>query len=354
MTANTIDESGGEIIPRHGDAPGEPRPSGLLCPQCGSARIRRGSTPFVVCLVAGAALVTLGLISLTAESCLMAPIVLVGALILALVLPMTLWTLFIGRHRCRSCGHRFAPSLWRWQKDIGSAFLWPWLIAGHVLLFLVCVAVPVVLRMYVSGFDVGLPLVTLIAKYVVCAWLLAACQAVIYVGLRRRMQRQAVWSVLLALPALPFGYNSIHHALPHVRADAVLASIGTAALPQSAHDIRVWTLWIPDQQDAYVRFTADPNDIARFIAESTMLEGAVFEGADVSRDRAPISGEDSSVASHSAYFTDEWDPSWFCERLEVSTRRYFVLPGDRRVATEVAIDGRQNTVYVHQRYFPPD
>ncbi len=329
----------------------------LHCPQCGSMRIRMRSRPLLVTSSVCFILWILGLTSILLNIGALALVAFVGLVPALFALPVTVCAAFVGRHRCRSCGHRFASVGGDQPNKAAPGFPWRWSILSFVVLLLLCVIVPSGMRARSSGWAPGPDLaeVSSIVKFGLFLWALVVFQVMTYFALRRHLRSQLAWAILLVLPALAMGGVSIYPSLPGVRARALLVRIGTAALPPSARDVRIATWWCPDQTDIYIRFAADRNDIARFLDESPILQGAEY-GRFAAEEMIVISLDGpSSPEEYASYRAQRDGPEWFRRRLMRPTRRYHVRPEGRSCRVEVTVDDQRNTVFVHLRGFddPP-
>ncbi|MBN1510296.1 MAG: hypothetical protein JW955_25840 [Sedimentisphaerales bacterium] len=269
-------------------------------------------------------------------------------------LPVAACVAVVGKHRCRTCGHRFAFVRGSRPNKAAPGFLWRWCVLSFAVLFLLCVIVPMWVRARAAGTGLGLdlPVVNSIVEFGLSLWVSVIFQVVTYLALRRHLRVQLAWAVLLMLPALVMGARSVYLSQPAVRVRMLLARIGTAALPPSARDVRVLARWCPDQSDIYICFAAGSGDVTRFLDESLILKDAEYERFPAEEVIVIGPGGPSSPEEYASYRAQRDGPEWFRRRLMVPTRRYHVRPEGHSCRVEVTVDDQRNTVFVHLRGFP--
>ncbi len=324
----------------------------LHCPECGGQWIKEHSRPFLLNGAICFGLLILALLLAWLNVCAVALIVLLGLVASLYALPVTLCITLVSDYRCRSCGHRFISARGK-ETDIATRhFPWGWFVLSFILLLLLCITVPLIIRVQTGAAGLGTEwaVISAVIKCGLFLWGVVIYQAAAYLTLRRRLMSQLVWAILLVWPSLVIGGRSVYLALPAVRADALLAKIGTAPLPSSARDVKIATEWCPDQEDVYIRFAADPNHVARFLEVSPILKGAEPEQYVHRPVRAREASLPYSLEESAAYRAQEEGPEWFRQRLMVPLRRFLVRPEGPNLRIEVSVDERRGTVYVHLRH----
>jgi hypothetical protein len=249
--------------------------------------------------------------------------------------------------RCRDCGHLCrTPSGDRNETD-GPHFPWRCALIDEVILLAIVVA-----GLCWLGMAPGLETSIMGLRFQL--WMvLAGCA--LGVGLfaqakvwRRRRARVtnagrdgrvlllttvvvgAGWLVLMAGES----YYLSRTYDPVKRAPAVLDRAGLAALPASARDVRVYAWAFMLSGEYTLRFTAEPDGIEQFLADSPSL---ATEGAP-ERKRLDTSDRPHGI------------PSWY-RCLGDSGRRYAINWYDGKYQGELLVDDETHTVYAHVSRF---
>jgi len=176
-------------------------------------------------------------------------------------------------------------------------------------------------------------------------------QAIVHHLLRTRIRHNLLWAILFLLPAILFGGFSLYQSLPGIQARTILAHGQLAHLPESAIDIKVYTLSSPFSGEEFLRFRADPDDIERFLDESPILQGKECEKFSKERMRLKYPKDYGTKAEHfeheHEYFhPDPSAPAWYIEEIKGTGRRYKFQPKGYHYPGEVIVDDEQHIVYV--------
>jgi hypothetical protein len=122
-----------------------------------------------------------------------------------------------------------------------------------------------------------------------------------------------------------------------------------ANLPRSASQIQAGGSSSRYAATLYLRFVATPEDIERFIADSSGLKGVLPEQFGPEHMYLPYRMHASlgSQADRHAYFA-ELDPRypWFDPTIRGRGRRYVIPPDDRGQRGEVVIDDERHVVFI--------
>ncbi len=317
------------------------------CPQCGGTRIRGPSRALFINLVACAIS-----IAVTPIFCAAA----LAALVSFLVLPVTITLAAVERHRCLDCRRPFAPGYE--GTDIAAALCFPWRLyaLNTLLLLLLCIVGPLVMETRAAAHSGGPPNVMAAASFVVVfgllLWASLAWHFILQGWLKLRIAHALVWTVLFLLPAILGGGAFFCYSLPANNVRTLLARAQLAALPKSATAVRIYIWSSPFSGEEFLRFTADANDVERFLAESPALQGQeptiysaqrmrlVYPNGFAATSSPPIDGAEYVQPSHSA-------PTWYKYEVKGPARKYHVQPPRYQLPGEVLVDDEAHTVYVH-------
>jgi len=279
----------------------------------------------------------------------------VGVIVSFLALPFTTSIAVVGRDRCQDCRHRFWPA----SETIGVTSIARFPSAFHVLnavlLLLLCVVGPVIMRARAGAGK--LPELTAdMGRLFTCGFLLWAslgCHLLVYSVLKRRVSTPLIWAILFLLPGVLAGGLVFEASLPSVRMRSFLAHAELAPLPKSATDVRFCSRSGFFSGEVFVRFTAEPNGIKWFLAESPALQGQVpeqFSAAGIGLEQ-PTDSERNPILHQTGqheYFTPRsTTPAWYKQEIRGPTRRYILqFPGYEGLG-EVLVDDETNTVYIY-------
>ena len=333
-------------VPRGSEpTPSVPPPSRAIarCPQCGGTHIRKRARPLVVSLVA-----CVVCLPLTMLLCATVP----GLLLALLALPVMTCIALVGRNRCLDCGHRFDPN----HRDAGTVVQFPWRfhVLNILILVVLCVLGPHVMAIRAGAErlpdmmeDIGIFMRLTYLLWGSLLWHLA-----LYFSLRRRIAHPLIWAILFVLPGIWGGTKVFYRSLPNVRASALLAYAGLAPLPESATGIRIYTWSSPFSGEDFLRFTAAPEDVERFVSESPALRGQ--EPTRFSRKHMRLEyprdhlGNLAYRQDGNTYFLPHsGKPTWYKQEIRGPARTYIVQPPRYQLPGEVLVDDETNTVYVY-------
>jgi hypothetical protein len=319
--------------------------AGVRCPQCGSARIRPRTRPLAINAIACA--VTL---LLTPLNCAMA----LGVLISFMALPFTVCVAVVGSHRCRDCGRRFTPDAQAGNAAGAPRFPWRFHILNAALLFLLCVVGPHVLRARAGAG--GLPDVMasmgFLFRFGFFLWVCLIYHLIVYHLLKPRVVSPWIWAALFLLPGAAFGGMTLHKASPSRAMQTLFKYAYLAPLPDSATGVRYYSWSSPFSGEDFMRFTADANDIQRFLADSPALWGQEPEQYSTRRMRLKYPTDENGNMMYprdgNEYIIPRSNtPSWYMEEIRGPTRKYKVQPPRYQFPGEVLIDDETNTVYIY-------
>lgn len=315
------------------------------CPQCGSTRVRRRIRPLVFNVVA----LAISLL-LTPVFCAMS----IGVLVSLSVLPLTTCIAIVGRSRCLDCRHRFESG----HDTLGTAplprFPWHFHVLNIVILFALCIAGPHVMRMRAGAG--GLPdVMTQFGLFFMFGFLLWGSllyHPILFHSLRRRIASPAIWAVLFLLPGIFAGGKIFYESRPISHMHALMRYAGLAPLPASASGVRYYTWSSPFSGEDFMRFTADANDIKRFLADSPALQGQEPERFWPERMRLKnVRDSEGNLEYHedaNEYFSLSPNaPRWYKQEIRGPARRYRVQPPRYQLPGHLLVDDETNTVYIY-------
>jgi hypothetical protein len=362
-----------EATPKDHVTPGTDSPAvgEARCPLCGGPTKRGWSdvpvlnlATFIIFLaLACVAFVTGvggGWVVLTIASLLFAAI----ALLSLWALPVTAAMAVAAQPRCRCCGRLHLPGLDGTRASSSMTFPLRYALTGSLIL-LVLLILGLAWFRSAPGQETGKVGLTFASRIVMAGFALGLgvlAQAMMWRRLRPRMESVA-WRSLLLLPAAVLGVGWLalagydHRALsrkyePIKRSPVVLNRAGLAPLPDSARDVRVhaWGFMLSGKYT--LRFTADPNDIERFLAASPSLERVIART--YSRERMRLRGGDYVGLSNrynaqgNECFTPERDvPGWYRQEIRGPGRRYEINSYGGKYQGELLVDDEEHTVYIH-------
>lgn len=295
----------------------------------------------------------------------------IAALVFAGIALLSFWALPVtgamavaAQPRCRRCGRLHLPAPDAATANDPMTFPWRYAMVGSLVLLPVLIVGLKWFRI-APGQETGKVELTFALRIVMagCALGLGVlAQTMMWRRLRPRMSSVTRRSLLL-LPtvALSVGWMALtgydHWALsrkyePVKRSPVVLNRAGLAPLPDSARDVRVHAWGFLMSGKYTLRFTADPNDIERFLAASPSLERVGARTYSRERMRLPggdyVKLSDRYDAQGNEYFTPECDvPDWYRQEIRGPGRRYEISWYDGKYQGELLIDDEEHTVYVH-------
>ena len=229
-----------------------------------------------------------------------------------------------------------------------SPFPWWYCILNGLLIYLVWWAgLKVDTVLYGNTDDyILVPVITVIVMIVL--WFASFLfQIIVYLILRRRLQRQFDWLLLFIIPAtaftIVFGKQIHHQCQPSVKATSILSSRDLAKLPQSTSEIKIWRTQFHD----YLRFQATPEDIEDFLNDSSYLHNKHVICVAYSPTRRRLVGPKGQKPEHGfnegdIYVTLNHNaPNWYEGSLEESGRVY------SEYGFELIVNDKTNTVFLH-------
>jgi len=344
--------------------------SSLRCPKCDSSRIRKRSTPFlinigvfimlwfVVTLCLRWFAVSLFLIGLRS-------VLFVVGIISFFALFVTASLALVGRHRCRSCGHRFRSMYETEQSKAGVRFPIRFCVLGAVILFLtIVIGRPLI--MIVSDAEywevVLLGVLTSVVAWPTVVGVLLIYQAVVYRFLKTRIRRGSTWATLFILPAIAISVFTFYDSLqarraflqdsqPTVKAQRILSYGRLAPLPESASDIKVYSWSSPFSGEWFLRFSAIPEDIEEFLNTSPSIKGA--ECVMYSREKMKLPYPED-YWQNTKYFHDGHEyfdyhstgPEWYKPEIRGRGRYYRIRPKVGFKRAEVIVDDEEHLIFV--------
>jgi len=362
-----------EATPKDHVTPGTDSPAvgEARCPLCGGPTKRGWSdvpvlnlATFIIFLaLACVAFVTGvggGWVVLTIASLLFAAI----ALLSLWALPVTAAMAVAAQPRCHCCGRLHLPALDGERASGPIPFPLRYAVIGSLIL-LVFLILGLAWFRSAPGQETGKTGLTFASRIVMAGFVLGLgvlAQTRIWRRLRPRMV-SVTWRSVLLLPAVALGIVWLtltgydHWALsrkyePIKRSPVVLNRAGLAPLPDSARDVRVhaWGFMLSGKYT--LRFTADPNDIERFLTASPSLDRVLART--YSRERMRLRGgdyvslSDRYDAQGNEYFTPECDvPDWYRQEIRGPGRRYEINWCDGKYQGELLVDDEEHTVYAH-------
>jgi hypothetical protein len=327
-----------------------PRPAArvVCCPQCGSTRIRKPTRPLlfnvIVCVIC---------LPLMFVICAMA----FAAAISLLALPVTTGIAVLGRYRCRSCRHRFDREPPRAGHPALPSFPWRWHALNIVLLVLLCFVAPYIMQKQtgagasagrLADMEAAAGLFMTLAFFL---WVSLIYHLILRSASRRKLRHPLTEAILLVLPGILVGTTAFYKSLPHVRAGALLRLADLAPLPESTTAIRVYSWSSPFSGEDFLRFTARPADLERFLSESPALQGQEPTRFSAERMRLPLpqplpSTWDRSMDAHEYFAPRSHWPHWYKQEIRGPARKYIVQPPDYHYPGEILVDDETSTVYV--------
>ncbi|MDY0357677.1 MAG: hypothetical protein RBR19_17475 [Sedimentisphaerales bacterium] len=320
------------------------------CPLCGSTRVRSRNRALSRNVVA---LFAVGLLLVPAfafKSCVFGLLWFAAVVLLAFALSVSVCIAAVGRHRCRDCACRFLPG----REAERVPFPWCSYGLNIVLLVALCAAGPIVMRWWDNWSRVSDMMAdtggVFAAGFLV--WLSLAYQIAIYKLLGRRLRSRFVWLVLFIWPGIVLGSLVFYTSTPSVRAKALLSRAELAPLPESATGIRVYEWSSPFSGEEFLRFSAEPNDVEKFLRESPALQGQEPERFSSERMCLPATddtGKDWEYrqAGHEIYIPHRATPDWYKQKITGPARRYIVQPERYQYPGHVLVDDEEHVVYVY-------
>lgn len=277
-----------------------------------------------------------------------------GLLLALIALPITTCVAVVGRRRCLHCGHRFEPGWADTNTAVRPGFPWLSHILNFALLFVLCIVGPYAMR-FRAGAG-GLPDMMMEAGlfllFGLLLWGSLACHLVLYYALGRKVKNQLIWALLFILPGAIGGAKIFYDSSPKVRIHTLLKYAELAPLPESSKGIRYYTWSTPFSGEDFLRFTAEPNDIERFIAESFALQGQEPERFSAQRMKLErpkdyLTNPDYKEDGNIYYKPPGTMPHWYKRQIKGPARIYRIQPPRYQYPGEVLIDDETKTVYIY-------
>ena len=364
----TPEPTPGDRVTKGTDSPavGETR-----CPLCGGLVKRVWSDVSVANLATFFVFLALMPVALAAGAGGGGAIFSIAALVFAGIALLSFWALPVSgamavaaQPRCRCCGAVHLPAPDAATASGPMTFPSRYAMIGSLVL-LAALIVGLAWFRSAPGQETGKTGLTFALRIVMAGSVLGLsvlAQTRMWRRLRPRMG-SVTWRSLLLLPAVALGVGWLaltgydHWALsrkfePIKRSPVVLNRAGLAPLPESARDVRVHAWGFLMSGKYTLRFTADPNDIERFLAVSPSLERVGARTYSRERMRLPggdyVKLSDRYDAQGNEYFTPECDvPDWYRQEIRGPGRRYEISWYDGKYQGELLIDDEEHTVYVH-------
>jgi len=319
-------------------------PGVVRCPQCGSTRIRKPIRPLLFNLAACAICLPL-MFSICAVA--------FAAVVSLLALPVTTGIALLGRYRCLSCRHRFEREPQGEGHPALPGFPWRWHALNIILLVLLCFVAPYLMRKQAGAGR--LPDMMLDFRNFMTLgfflWASLIYHLVLHYALRRRVGHPLIWAIFFVLPGIWGGANAFHRSLPIVQVRALLTYAKLAPLPPSATGIKVYSWSSPFSGEDLMRFTASPNDIEQFLAQSPALQGQEPRRYSTHMIRLALPKDFQSIPDDgNEHFVPHHLPAWYKQEIRGPARKYVVQPPRYQYPGEVLVDDETNTVYVYLRF----
>ncbi|MEN6423970.1 MAG: hypothetical protein ABFE13_01300 [Phycisphaerales bacterium] len=195
-----------------------------------------------------------------------------------------------------------------------------------------------------------------IGRLVVCGvflWVSLGYHLIVHSKLKRTMTASWIWTTLFLFPGVVIGGLVFYASVPSVCMRSFLAHAELALLPKSATDVRFCSRSGFFSGEVFVRFTAEPNDIKWFLAESPTLQGQVPERFSAARMRSeqPTDSERNPIlhetGQHEYFMPRSTTPAWYRQEIRGPTRRYILHFPGYQGRGEVLVDDETNTVYIY-------
>ena len=326
----------------------------LRCPKCESSLIRKPIGPtlviisavvFVILSASGVLLRVLGFER--------AREVFLPALVISmLAIFVTSCVAFAGRHRCLSCGYRFRSMVKAKRRWMGPFFPRRFVIINAVFIF-VFFTLSEILKLIYHGILSIMILRTVFVVIDSFLWILLSLgyQVLLYEILKKRIKHNLVWAILFILPAIILGTNCVYMSLPTVTANRILTLAELAPLPTSARNIKVYEWSCVFSGGKFLRFSASPSDIQKFLKESPILQGAECEAFSAERMRVRYPDDSKkwgqiNEAEHETFIPNPSAPDWYKGEIRKG-RRYIIHPEWGYYPGEVIVNDEENFVYVN-------
>ncbi len=344
----------------------------LHCPLCGEPAKRMWSdlsvfnlATFLIFLMLGPFMLQ---VFMSIQSAARAVLVLtwIGIVLISFwALPVTSAVAVAVRPRCRRCGHLCLPGLDETGGDSLACFPLRFALVGEAILLASVIGGLLWLRT-APGLETlagGLRFVVWIVMAGFALGLGLLAQAIVWRRLHARMTGARQQGLMLVLAAVVLGAGWLaltahdHRVLsrkydPVTRSPMVLNRAGLAALPESARDVKAhgWGFMLSGEYT--LRFTAEPNDIENFLADSPSLEGVACrryspERMMLRRENYVSIFNQRDVQGNDYFATQHDVPRWYQQEIRGPGRRYEINWYDGEYQGELLIDDESHTVYVH-------
>lgn len=331
----------------------------LICPECGSSRIRKRriliSFPVVIALflVYPFLLEFVALLQF-AKSGLAIVFVL---MFLFCMLFIATWLWIVEIRRCKSCGHRFRMLHKTENKDNQIPFPWLFAVLNIIIIFIICISTREMIQHFLNAsvsFLISYICIESIFAFIatgILSGISLLYQTALYYFLKKKLKNIFVWAILFLIPAVALGTNSLFHTLPRVKAMRILSYGRLASLPESAHDIKEYSWSFLFSGEWFLRFSASSEDIETFINNSKSIRGQDYEIYSSERMKLPYPQDiEKSIeyqeAGHVTYFPDPSAPDWYIQNIDNKAREYKIPADGAHNWGEVIVDDVNDVVYI--------
>lgn len=336
----------------------------LNCPQCGGANVSGRFRPLLVSVAVF--LVLFAALQVARSACLPGL-----GLALLVAMPISLFCLLVAvamaiakTMRCRYCGCSMGSGPAGIAETADLLFPTGVSVLCVVILFVAAVVGrPLILGLAgVVWWVLVLETFMVLVLWAICTGLLLIGQSIAFLMLRSWVRGAGPWAVLFLVPASAVAGGGVwwslhtaaafrHSEEPQVKAETILRHGRLGPLPQSATEIRVYDWSSPFSGEWYLSFRAGPEDIDKFLAESSSLQGQ--EAAVFTRERMRLpeslhlSGTERLAADPNIYFrNDSMAPEWFNPEIRERGREYGIPPQNHHNWGEVIVNDAEHVVYV--------
>ncbi|MBN1973428.1 MAG: hypothetical protein JW787_07295 [Sedimentisphaerales bacterium] len=145
----------------------------------------------------------------------------------------------------------------------------------------------------------------------------------------------------------------------------ILKAGDLANLPESSHNVRVYTMHFMLSAEGYIRFKAKPDDIEQFITNSPSLAGITYKTYSKERMRLATTDYGKILAlelkddpnqarfikdipddGHEYFYSVNIPPSWFKNEIRGAGRYCNFSNKDSYWSEELIVDDEKNIVYI--------
>lgn len=265
----------------------------------------------------------------------------------ASVITLTLaggWTTILAQYRCQACGRRFGSDHPSVHRNRERPFPTRFFILTAIVLLAGFSASQETLHLLSRGAVSILVFNALLVCLgaAVLAGLIALYQVlVVHWVFRKRAVTGLLWAGLLLWPAIALAHFPLYETFPVVVARIILSTAELSSLPKSAHQIKAYHWSSPFSGAEFARFTAEPEDIERFLKQSPALQNK-------EPDRHPVEFPKGMNPPHPYEVNvSPTAPDWYRQTFIEPGRRYHIQPPDYHCPGEVFVDDKNHIVYVY-------